>query len=460
METLDKIVALSKSRGFVFPGSEIYGGLANTWDFGPLGVELKNNIKREWWKFFVQEDRNSVGLDGGILMNPNVWVASGHVAGFQDPLMDCRECKARSRVDNLIENSGLEVKKAGKKIKAEELSLQEMEKFVLDNKIKCPCGKVNWTPIRTFNLMFKTERGVTEANLNTIYLRPETAQSQFVNFQNLQRTSRLKVPFGVGQIGKAFRNEITPGNFIFRTVEFEQMEYQLFCKDSDSMKFYEEYKKKAHEFYTSRLGINEKKIRFADHDNLAHYAKAAVDAEYFFPFGWGEIGGTHHRGIFDLGNHQRDSKKSMEYKPEGEPAFIPTVIESSHGADRIFLATLTDAYTEEKISDDDIRIVLKLKPALAPYKVAVLPLQKKGLTDKADDVFKILSKHFSTNYDETGSIGKRYRRQDEIGTPLCVTIDYETLEDTAVTVRDRDTMTQERVKIANLLNYITEKINL
>jgi len=456
MQNLDKIVALSKNRGFIYPGSEIYGGLANTWDFGPLGVELKNNIKREWWKFFVRENRNSIGMDGGILMNPMVWKASGHVDTFQDPLMDCKDCKHRSRVDKLIEESG--TWKDTKK-RPEELSLPEMEKFVFDNKIKCPaCGKVNWTGIRFFKLMFSTDRGVTEANLNTIYLRPETAQSQFVNFQNLQRSSRLKVPFGVGQIGKAFRNEITPGNFIFRTVEFEQMEYQLFCKEEESMKWYDIYKKKAHEFYTKRLGITDRNIRFADHDNLAHYAKAAVDAEYLFPFGWGEIGGTHHRGIFDLGNHQRDSKKTMEYKEEGQDPFVPTVIESSHGLDRILLATLVDAYNEEEVAPGDTRVLMKLKPSIAPYTVAVLPLQKRGLTDKSHELFDTLSKNFSVSYDETGSIGKRYRRQDEIGTPLCLTVDYETLEDNSVTIRDRDTMKQERIRISDLIDFINRNI--
>ena len=446
---MEKIVALCKSRGFIYPGSEIYGGLANTWDFGPLGVELKNNIKREWWKFFVRENRNSVGLDGGILMNPNVWVASGHVAGFSDPLMDCKDCKSRSRVDKLIEESG---KWQDTKKKPEELSLKDMEKFVLENKIKCSCGKTNWSPARTFNLMFKTERGVTETNLNTIYLRPETAQSQFVNFLNLQRTSRLKIPFGVGQIGKAFRNEITPGNFIFRTVEFEQMEYQWFCSESESMKFYEDFKKKALQFYTQRLGIKGSSLRFADHDNLAHYAKAAVDAEYLFPFGWGEIGGTHHRGTFDLGNHK------LKYTPEGEPAFVPTVIESSHGADRIFLATLIDAYTEEVVAEGDTRVVLKLKPNLAPFTVAVLPLQKKGLLEETHKVFDQLCPHLSVAYDETGSIGKRYRRQDEIGTPFCVTVDYQTLEDKTVTIRDRDTMQQIRIKLSEVQGFIASKL--
>jgi len=454
MLTMEKLIAFCRSRGFIYSGSEIYGGLANTWDYGPLGVEIKNSIKQAWWKFFVHEDKNSVGMDGGILMNPNVWVASGHVAGFSDPLMDCKSCKTRQRADNLISNS-----KQGKEIDPDAMSVEELEKFILDNKLVCPnCGKIDWTNIRQFNLMFKTSRSAVADVENTVYLRPETAQSQFVNFQNLQRTSRLKLPFGVGQIGKAFRNEITPGNFIFRTVEFEQMEYQLFCKEQESMDFYNEYKQKANEFYTKRLGIKQENIRFENHENLAHYAKAAVDAEYLYPFGWGEIGGTHHRGTFDLGNHQRDSKKSMEYQPEGAEKFVPTVIESSHGCDRIFLATLLDAYNEEEVSPGDTRVVLKLKPNLAPYTVAVLPLQKKNLTEKSEEVWSNLSKHFSVTYDETGSIGKRYRRQDEIGTPICLTVDYQTLEDNTVTLRDRDTMEQIRVKIDDLFTKIASII--
>lgn len=461
--TIEKLAALSKNRGFVFPGSEIYGGLANTWDFGPLGVELKNNIKREWWRFFVQEDKNAVGIDGGILMNPNVWVASGHVAGFSDPLKDCKGCKTRHRADHLIEGF-IKKDKTGLKADPDKMTPAEMEAFVADNGVLCPnCGKADWTPIRQFNLMFKTDRGVTEGTANIVYLRPETAQSEFVNFLNLQRVSRMKIPFGVGQIGKAFRNEITPGNFIFRTVEFEQMEYQLFCRDVDSLKHYEEYKAKAMKFYTERLGLNPDKLRFKDHAVLSHYARAAVDAEYEFPFGYGEIGGTHHRGTFDLGNHQQLSGKSMEYTdPNSNEKFVPTVIESSHGCDRLFLATLADAYTEEQVKDDaegDTRVVLKFKPCLAPYKVAVLPLQKKELGARADQVFTLLSKHFMTTYDDTASIGKRYRRQDEIGTPFCVTIDFDTEKDDTVTVRDRDTMKQERIKLASLVEYIEKRVS-
>jgi len=427
--TMEKLVNLCKNRGFVFAGSEIYGGLANTWDFGPLGVEVKNNIKREWWKFFIQESANSVGMDGGILMNPNVWVASGHVGSFSDPLMDCKSCKTRHRADHVSPDSN------------------------------CPhCGKKDWTDVRQFNLMFATNRGVTDEKLNTIYLRPETAQSQFVQFQNVLRSARGKLPFGIGQIGKAFRNEITPGNFIFRTIEFEQMEHQLFTTKKQSMKDYEAYKKLAMEFYTTRLGLAKDKLRFVDHEELSHYAKAAVDMEFEFPFGWGEIGGTHHRGEFDLTQHQTHSTKSMEYMdPVTNEKFIPTVIESSHGADRLFLATIANAYTEDEV-DGEARVVLKLKPSIAPYKVAVLPLQKKDQGAKAMEVFKMLSKHFMATYDETASIGKRYRRQDEIGTPFCVTVDFDTLTDNTVTLRDRDTTKQTRVKIAELIEVISKSI--
>jgi len=453
MDKLEKIITLCKGRGFIFPGSEIYGGLANTWDYGHLGVELKNNIKREWWNFFVRENKNAVGMDGGILMNPNVWVASGHVAGFSDPLMDCRDCKTRHRADKLIDVFQ-------KDIDPDAMSVSEMEQFIAEKKIPCPnCKKTNFTPIRQFNLMFKTNRGVVEGSENTIYLRPETAQSQFVNFQNVQRTSRLKVPFGIGQIGKAFRNEITPGNFIFRTVEFEQMEFQHFTTDAKSLVDYKTFQDKAMDFYVSRLGLNGEKIRFKDHIQLSHYAKAAADEEYQFPFGWGEIGGTHHRGTFDLGNHQDLSKKNLEYQcPTTNEKFIPTVIESTYGCDRLVLAVLVDAYHEEQIADDDVRVVLKLKPSLAPYTVCVLPLQKKGLTEKADEVFAMLSREFNTTYDDTASIGKRYRRQDEIGTPFCVTIDYDTLEDGCVTVRNRDTMEQERIKIDDLVPTIRKTL--
>jgi len=432
-KTMEKIVALCKGRGFVFAGSEIYGGLANTWDYGPLGVELKNNIKREWWKFFVQQNENSVGIDGGILLNPRVWVASGHVAGFSDPLVDCKSCKTRHRSDNLINN-------------------------------KCPnCGKSDWTEERQFNLMFKTNRGVVEDATSTVYLRPETAQNQFVDFLNVQRTMRLKIPFGIGQIGKAFRNEITPGNFIFRTIEFEQMEHQLFCHANDGMKFYENYKKYAFDFYTRICGVNKSNLRFADHETLSHYAKAACDIEYKFPFGWGEINGTHHRSQFDLTQHEKTSGKTQEYTDTiTNEKFVPTVIESSMGCDRAFLTILADAYHEEPVTgnsnDNDTRVVLKIAPRLAPYKVAVLPLQKKELGEKSEQLFRTLCKNFMCTYDETASIGKRYRRQDEIGTPFCVTVDFDTLKDDTVTIRDRDTMKQERIAIKDLEGYIGLRI--
>jgi len=454
---LDNIIALCKNRGFVFPGSEIYGGLANTWDFGPLGVELLNNIKREWWKFFVQQSKNSVGMDGGIFMNQRVWKASGHVDSFFDPLMDCKDCKTRHRADKLIE------KHSNNKVTADFKPNEWLEKYISDNKVACPnCNKHDFTNIRQFSLMFKTQRGVIESdeNKNNIYLRPETAQSQFVQFLNVQRSMRLKLPFGIGQIGKAFRNEITPGNFIFRTVEFEQMEHQLFCRESDGMDFYNEYKDLAMQFYTERLGLDSKKLRFHYPETIAHYAKAACDMEFEFPvLGFAEIGGTHHRGTFDLGNHSEHSGKAQEYlDPVTNEKFVPTVIESSHGACRLFLAVLCQAYTEEKLDKDDSRVVLKIKPSIAPYKVAVLPLQKKELGEKADEVFKELSKHFMTTYDETASIGKRYRRQDEIGTPFCVTVDFETLENNTVTVRDRNSMKQERISVDKLKEYIHGKI--
>ena len=458
---MDKLIALCKGRGFVFAGSEIYGGLANSWDYGPLGTELKNNIKREWWKYFVQEAENSVGLDSDILMNPRVWEASGHVGGFSDPLMDCKGCKMRHRADNLID-----LHSKGK-ICADSWTHDQMHKYIIDNNIACPhCGKREWTGIRNFNLMFKTHRGVTEDTTNAIYLRPETAQGQYVNFLNVQRSMRLKVPFGIGQVGKAFRNEITPGNFIFRTLEFEQMEHQLFCKATDADKFYLNYKKKAWDFHVERLGINPENMRYHDHEKLVFYAKAAVDMEYNFCFGWKEINGTHHRGTHDLTQHAKFSGKAQEYTdPVTNEKFIPTVIESSMGCTRLFLVVLHDAYCEEAIDDgdgkngaDNTRVVLKLKPCLAPYKVAVLPLQKKELGEKSMEVYRMLSKTFMATYDDTASIGKRYRRQDEIGTPFCVTVDFDTLSDGCVTVRDRDTMKQERIKISDLVAKIAARL--
>ena len=451
---LNSIIALCKNRGFVFAGSEIYGGLANTWDYGPLGVEIQNNIKREWWRYFVTQNDNSVGLDGGILMNPNVWRASGHVDGFSDPLMDCKSCKTRHRADKLIEAASKGT------VNADFKPNQWLEEWIYEHKVKCPnCGKIDWTPIRQFNLMFKTYRGVLEGETDAIYLRPETAQNEFVNFLNVQRSMRLRVPFGIGQIGKAFRNEITPGNFTFRTIEFEQMEHQLFCHDRDSKKFYDLYKDKAMDFYKSRLGLNPKKLRFKDHEHLSHYAKMACDMEYEFPdMGYSEVGGTHHRGTFDLSAHARVSGKSMEYTdPITNEKFTPTVIESSHGM-RLFLAVMCDAYNEEKLDKDDTRIVLKITPRLAPYKVAVLPLQKKEQGEAANKIYRDLCKSFPCTYDETASIGKRYRRQDEIGTPWCITVDFDTEKDASVTIRDRDTMKQERIKITEVANYVKARI--
>lgn len=443
--SIDTIMSLCKSRGFVFPGSEIYDGLANTWDYGPLGVELKNHIKQLWWREFVTTNDNSVGLDGGILMNRNVWVASGHVGGFSDPLMDCKACQTRTRADKLIESHD-------STINADGWSNEALEQYIQEHHLPCPnCGKFNWTPIRQFNLMFETHRGVTKDNTDQIFLRPETAQSEFINFTNVQRSMRLKVPFGIGQIGKAFRNEITPGNFIFRTVEFEQMEHQLFCHADTAMSFYEKYKQKIWHFITDILGVRAENLRFHDHEKLVFYAKAACDMEYQFPFGWGELNGTHHRGVHDLTNHQNLSKKSMEYlDPMTNEKYIPTVIESSQGVERLFLAILCDAYHTETLPDGDTRVVLKLDPKLAPYQICILPLQKKGLTEFATQLYRDLQQQFTVTYDDAGSIGKRYRRQDEIGTPLCITVDYDTLNDQAVTIRNRDTMQQERVKIADL----------
>lgn len=446
--TMDKIVNLSKSRGFIFPGSEIYGGMGNTWDYGPLGVELKNNIKRAWWKTFVQKSPNSFGLDAAILMNPRVWDASGHTSSFTDPLVDCKECKNRFRVDTLIENHS-----KGEVI-PDLLSNEEMEAYIKDKKVNCPvCGKHNFTKLRQFNLMFETSRGVTSESQNKIYLRPETAQGEFVNFLNVQRTTRAKIPFGIAQIGKAFRNEITPGNFIFRTIEFEQMEHQWFCKGEDAAKFYEEYKEHAFNFLLS-IGIKRENLKYKDHDKLSHYAAAACDIFFNFPMGWAELNGIHNRTNYDLSRHQEFSGKNMNYvDPFTNEKFIPHVVEYSIGCDRLLLATLSNAYHEETLEDGDVRVVMKFHPVLAPYKVAVLPLQK-NLSEKAMEVYKTLANDFMVTYDESGSIGKRYRRQDEVGTPLCITIDFETLENNTVTVRDRDTMEQIRINVSELKNYI------
>lgn len=449
--TMEKLVNLCKTRGFVFPGSEIYGGFANTWDFGPIGVELKNNVKRAWWKRFVQEDPNTYGVDCAILMNPRVWEASGHIASFGDPKMDCKTCKQRFRADTLIEAH------SKGKVAAEAMTNEDMEKYIEDNKINCPhCGSHNWTSIRKFNPMFVTSRGTLEEGADKVYLRPETCQGEYVNFLNVQRTARAKVPFAIAQIGKSFRNEITPGNFLFRTVEFEQMELQLFCKSEEAMSHYAEYKEKALKFVTD-LGLKPEALRFHDHDKLAHYAKAACDIQYNFPIGWQELNGIHNRGDWDLSRHQEFSGKSMQYlDPYTNQKFIPNVIEYSIGADRLTLALLCNAYEEQQL-ENDTRVVMHFHPSIAPYKVAILPLQK-NLNEKALEVYKTLSKQFMCDYDEAGSIGKRYRRQDEIGTPFCVTIDFDTLEDNTVTIRDRDTMEQIRLNINDLASYINERI--
>lgn len=449
---MEQIVNFCKNYGFIFPGSEIYGGLANTWDYGPLGAKLKNNIKDAWRKRFIQENDNSFELDASILMHPRVWEASGHVSGFSDPLIDCKECKMRVRADNLVNDFT-------NTSKGDAMNEKELVEFIKTNNIPCPnCGKTNFTDVRQFNLMFQTQRGVTTDSKNTIYLRPENAQGEYVNFLNVQRSMRAKIPFGIGQIGKAFRNEITPGNFTFRTIEFEQMEHQLFCKPGTDMEIYEKYKEYAKKFFID-LGIPENKLRYHDHEKLVFYAAAACDIEYEFPFGWGEINGTHDRTNYDLSQHQKFSGKSQEYlDPETNEKFIPYVIESTVGCDRAVLAILCNAYEEEKL-ENDTREVLKLKPFLAPYKVAVLPLVKKYHSEKAREIYKNLTKKFSTIYDDTGSIGKRYRREDAIGTPFCITIDDDTEKDKTVTIRDRDTMKQERIKIEEIQEYIQKRIS-
>ena len=466
-KTMDKIVALCKNRGFIFPGSEIYGGLANTWDYGPLGVELKNNVKKAWWKKFVQENKYNVGLDAAILMNPQTWVASGHLAGFSDPLMDCRECHERFRADKLIEDwcaeNGFELPKP-----IDAFTHAEMKEFVEEHNIPCPtCGKHNFTDIRQFNLMFKTFQGVTEDAKNTVYLRPETAQGIFTNFVNVQRTTRRKMPFGIAQIGKSFRNEITPGNFIFRVREFEQMELEFFCKPGTDLEWFAYWREFCHNWLLS-IGLRDENIRLRDHDpeELCFYSKATTDFEFLFPFGWGELWGVADRTDYDLTQHQNESRKDLTYfDPETNERYVPYVVEPSLGVERSVLAVLCDAYDEEVIDEakNDVRTVLHLHPTLAPFKAAILPLSKK-LSDKASEIYADLSKKFMLDYDETGSIGKRYRRQDEIGTPLCITVDFDTVGDAekagdgCVTVRDRDTMEQVRIPISELEAYITEKI--
>ena len=457
VKSMETIVNLCKARGYIYPGSEIYGGLANTWDYGPLGVELKNNVKKLWRKKFIQESKYNVGLDAAILMNPQTWVASGHVGGFSDPLIDCRECKTRHRADKLIEEWA---HNQGKDMIADGMSDEELVKFIDDNNIPCPdCGKHNFTSIRKFNLMFKTFQGVTEDAKAEIYLRPETAQGIFVNFKNVMRTTRRKLPMGIAQIGKAFRNEITPGNFTFRTREFEQMELEFFCKPGTDLEWHEYWKKFCENWLIS-LGMKEENIRLRDHspEELVFYSKATTDIEYAFPFGWGELWGIADRTDYDLSNHARQSNQDFTYlDPETNEKYIPYCIEPSLGADRVALAFLCNAYDEEEITEGDTRVVLHLHPALAPYKVAVLPLSKK-LSDKAQEVYEQLSKKFMCEYDEAGSIGKRYRREDEIGTPYCVTVDFDTLNDNSVTIRDRDTMEQVRVNIDELENWISEKV--
>ena len=452
-KTMDKIVALCKGRGFVYPGSEIYGGLANTWDYGPLGVELKDNIKRAWRKKFIQENKYNVGLDSAILMNPQTWVASGHIGGFSDPLMDCKECKTRHRADNLIEDFD-GTNPAG-------WSNEQMMNYIKEKGIPCPsCGKKNFTDIRQFNLMFKTFQGVTEDSKSELYLRPETAQGIFVNFANIQRTTRKKIPFGVAQVGKSFRNEITPGNFIFRVREFEQMELEFFCKPGTDLEWFDYWRSFCKNWLLS-LNIKEENLRLRDHDpeELCFYSKATTDFEYLFPFGWGELWGVADRTDYDLNQHIKTSGKQLDYfDPETNERYVPYVIEPSLGVERLFLALLTEAYDEEEIAPGDVRTVMHFHPALAPFKAAVLPLSKK-LSEKATEVYEMLAKHFPVDYDESGSIGKRYRRQDEIGTPFCITYDFDTLEkDNCVTIRDRDTMEQVRVPIDQLKAWLEEKL--
>lgn len=454
---LEKFVSLSKSRGIIFPGSEIYGGLANTWDYGPLGVEIKNNVKRAWWKKFIQESPYNVGLDAAILMNPTTWVASGHVSGFSDPLMDCKECKSRFRADKLIEEY---MHEHDQEEIVDGWSNEKMETYIIEHKIACPdCGKSNFTGIRKFNLMFKTFQGVTEDSQSEIYLRPETAQGIFVNFKNVARSSRKKIPFGIGQIGKSFRNEITPGNFTFRTREFEQMELEFFCKPDEDLKWFHYWKDFCMNWLLG-LGITKENIRFRDHEpaELSHYSKATTDIEYLFPFGWGELWGIADRTDFDLKAHMDISGEDMSYvDPVTNEKYIPYCIEPSLGADRVVLAFMLDSYNEETLEDGTERVVMKLHPAIAPFKAAVLPLTKK-LNEQATELYHKLMKHFNVDYDDAGSIGKRYRRHDEIGTPYCITFDFDSLEDNSVTIRDRDTMEQVRVKIDELVDFISRKI--
>ena len=455
--TMDKLVALCKGRGFVYAGSEIYGGLANTWDYGPLGVLLKNNIKTAWWKKFVQESKYNVGLDSAILMNPEVWVASGHLGGFSDPLVDCKNCKSRHRADNLIEDY---LNKKGEKANIAGWTNEQLEAFLKEHSVPCPvCGKSDFTSIRKFNLMFKTFQGVTEDTASTVYLRPETAQGIFVNFKNVQRTSRKKVPFGIGQIGKSFRNEITPGNFIFRVREFEQMELEFFCKPGTDLEWFDYWRAFCRDWLLG-LGIKKENLRLRDHDKdeLCFYSKATTDFEFLFPFGWGELWGIADRTDYDLTQHAEHSGKDLTYiDPVTNERYVPYVIEPSLGVERMTLAILSNAYDEEELEGGDTRVVMRFHPALAPVKVAVLPLQKQ-LNERAEEIYAELSELFMCDFDAAGSIGKRYRRQDEIGTPYCVTVDFDTPEDGSVTVRERDSMLQERIKVEELKEYFGNKL--
>ena len=456
-KTMDKIIALCKGRGIVYSGSEIYGGLANTWDYGPLGVEFKNNVKKAWWKKFVQESPYNVGLDAAILMNPKVWVASGHVGGFSDPLMDCKECKARHRADKLIEDWHFE---KGETVVVDGWSNEKMLEYIKENNIACPkCGKMNYTDIRKFNLMFKTFQGVTEDSTSELFLRPETAQGIFVNFKNVQRTSRKKIPFGIAQVGKSFRNEITPGNFTFRTREFEQMELEFFCKPGEDLEWFKYWKDYCKNFLLN-LGIKEENLKLRDHspEELSHYSNATTDIEFMVPFGWGELWGIADRTDFDLKQHAEHSGEKMEYiDPVTNERYVPYCVEPSLGADRVALAFLVEAYDEEVVNENDTRVVMRFHPALAPVKAAILPLSKK-LSDNAYKLYETLSKKFNCEFDDAGSIGKRYRRQDEIGTPWCITYDFDTEETGNVTVRNRDTMEQITLKMEEVASYIEERL--
>lgn len=455
-KTMEKIVSLAKNRGFVYPGSEIYGGLANSWDYGPLGVELKNNVKKAWWKKFVQESPYNVGVDCAILMNPQVWVASGHVGGFSDPLIDCKDCKTRHRADKLIEDWN---KENNIETAVDGWTNDQLMQYIKEKTVKCPqCGSGNFTEIRKFNLMFKTFQGVTEDSKAEIFLRPETAQGIFVNFKNVQRTTRKKIPFGIGQIGKSFRNEITPGNFTFRTREFEQMELEFFCEPGKDLEWFDYWKNFCNNWLTS-LGMKEENLKMRDHakEELSHYSNATTDIEFKFPFGWGELWGIADRTDYDLKQHMEHSKDDLSYfDPATNEKYVPYCIEPSLGADRVTLAFLCDAYDEEEVAEGDVRTVLRFHPAIAPVKIAVLPLSKK-LAEEAQKVYGMLTKKYVCEYDETGSIGKRYRRQDEIGTPYCITFDFDSLNDQSVTIRDRDTMQQVRIKIEDLNNYFENR---